>query len=53
MRMMKILSILGLSVGLCLLFEPIGKAQPKPETNPPVIIHASAAEKGHYHSGYA
>jgi hypothetical protein len=45
---MKILLILGLSVALTFLFEPIGGAQPKPMTNPPIITHAFAVEKGHY-----
>lgn len=43
---------MGLSVALTLLFESVGKAQPTSATNPPVITHAFAAEKGHYHNGY-
>ena len=49
MKMTKNLLILGLSVALAFLFEPIGRAQPKnPMTNPPVITHSFAVDKGYY-----
>ena len=48
MKIIKILSILGLSVTLIFLFAPIGRAQPTPMTNPPVITHSFAVEKGPY-----
>jgi hypothetical protein len=48
MRMMKILLILSLFVALAFLFAPIGRAQPKPMTNPPVITHAFNVERGPY-----
>jgi hypothetical protein len=52
MKWAKFLRILGLSVALAFSFEPIGKAQPKPMMHPPIITHAFAADKGHYHIGY-
>jgi hypothetical protein len=48
MKMAKILSILGLSVALAFFFESTGRGQPKPMTNPPVITHAFAVDKGPY-----
>jgi len=48
MKMAKILSILGLSVALAFFFESTGRAQPKPMTNPPLITHAFAVDKGPY-----
>jgi hypothetical protein len=51
MKIIKILSILGLSVTLIFLFAPTGRAQSTPMTNPPVITHSFAVEKGPY--GYS
>jgi hypothetical protein len=51
MKALKIFSILGLSIALFLLFEPVGRAQPKPVGNLPVITHAFNIERGPY--GYS
>ena len=52
MKIVKILSILGLFVALSFLFEPIASAQLILVANPPTITHAFAVEKGSYHNGY-
>ena len=52
MKIVRILSILGLSVALFFLFKPIASAQPLPVAKPPIITHAFAADKGSYHHGY-
>jgi len=50
MKIVKILSILGLSFALSFLFEPVASAQPV--VRPPIITHAFAVDKGAYHNGY-
>ena len=52
MKIVRILSILGLFVALSFLFEPIASAQLGPVAKPPTITHAFAVEKGAYHNGY-
>jgi hypothetical protein len=52
MKIVKILSILGLCVVLFFLFELMASAQPVPVAKPPTITHAFAADKGSYHHGY-
>jgi hypothetical protein len=52
MKIVKILSILGLFVALSFLFESIANAQLAPVAKPPTITHAFAVEKGAYRNGY-
>jgi hypothetical protein len=52
MKIVKILSILGLFVALSFLFEPTASAQLAPVAKPPTITHAFAVDKGAYHNGY-
>jgi hypothetical protein len=52
MKIVKMLSILGLFVALSFLFVTIVRAQPSSVANAPTITHAFAADKGHYHNGY-
>jgi hypothetical protein len=52
MRIVKILSILGLFVALSFLFEPIASAELGPVAKPPTITHAFAVDRGAYHNGY-
>jgi len=52
MKIVKILSILGLFVALSFLSEPIASAQLALVVKPPTIIHAFAVDKGAYQNGY-
>jgi len=52
MKILKILSILGLCAVLSFFFQPIASAQTAPVAKPPTITHAFAADKGSYHHGY-
>ena len=52
MKIVKILSILGLFIALSFLFEPIASAQLGPVAKPPTITHAFAVDKGAYHNGF-